>query len=257
LRDRASEVDNIGSMRVKAIIIVVLLFPGLAIAQGPGGAYSRLATQIWGTESSRSIVRSPDGAKAIVVDTLVVEGDRFPHGYEKIWRVGVKANGMEYKTSIGELVDSEVAWSPDSKAFFVTYSDGGNIGTFHVKVFYVGISGLKESEPIPNGRKLLVPKCFDPEYPNVGAIKWLKDSSRLLIAVEVPPHSSCASMGTFRAYEINVPDGTVLRQYGQLRAKALFASSLGKELVGADDDCVRNPQTCIPRGLNIGTGRPR
>jgi hypothetical protein len=187
------------------------------------------------------------------VDAHVVEDKSLPNGYEIIRRVGIKANGMEYRTDIGDLVDSEVGWSPDSKAFFVTYSDGGNIGTFHVKVFHVNISGLRESEPIPNGRNLLVPKCFDPEYPNVGAIKWLKDSSRLLIAVEVPPHSSCASMGTFRAYEISVPDGKVLKQYGQLRAKALFSGSLGQELVAADDGCVRNPHTCVPLGLKIGS----
>lgn len=229
-------------MRVKGTIIVVLFFAGLAAAQKPRGEYSRLATPIWGAKSG-FVVQSPDGTKAIVVNR---------NSDENLLQVSVKANGAEYQTSIGDWVNSEVGWSPDSKAFFVTYSDGGSIGTYHVRIFQVDNSGLKESEPVPDGRKLFVPKCFDREYPNVGAIKWLKDSSRLLIAVEVPPHSSCASMGTFRAYEITVPGGTVLRQYGQLQAKALFAGSLGEELMGANDNCVRHPKQCIPPGLNLG-----
>ena len=102
------------------------------------------------------------------------------------------------------------------------------------------------------------PKCFEPEEPNVGAIKWDGGSSRLLIAIEVPPHSSCASMGTFRAYEISVPEGRVLRQYTQLSAKTLFAGRLGEELINADDDCDArdpNPKTCYPRGLTPETAR--
>jgi hypothetical protein len=177
--------------------------------------------------------------------------EKNPERYaDEAHKVRVKANGREYGTKIGYLVNSEVEWSPDSTAFFVTYSDGGTIGRYHVLVFHVDKSGLRQDEPVPNGRKLSVPTCFDPEIPNVGAVKWVGGSSRLLIAVEVPPHSSCASMGTFRAFEINVTDAAVLKQYGQLQAKSLFADSLGEELVGAEDNCVRHPEECVPSGLH-------
>lgn len=244
------------SLRIRDIFISVLLVTIPAIAQEPGGGYSRLATPIWGARHS-FVLRSPDGSKAIVVNRTAVKENWAPGGFKIDWQVTVRAKGKEYRTRIGDLVDSEVEWSPDSKTFFLTYSDGGNIGRFHVKIVYVGSSGLRETEPIPDGRKLLVPNCYSPEEPNVGAIRWMGSTLRLLIAVEVPPHSSCASMGTFRAYEITVPGGKVLKQYGQLRAKALFANSIGEELVGADDECVRHPETCVPPGLKIGSTRPQ
>jgi hypothetical protein len=75
-------------------------------------------------------------------------------------------------------------------------------------------------------------------------------STSLLIAVEVPPHSSCASMGTFEAFEIEVPSGKVISHYNQLTAKKLFKSDLGAELLGADDSCIRKPQSCVPPGLD-------
>ncbi len=194
------------------------------------------------------MIPSPDGNNAIRITRATnPDGDH---------QVVVKAYSREYKTEIGSLVNAEVAWSPDSKAFFVTYSDGGNVGTYHVKVFYVTKSGLRVIEPIVSGRKLFAPTCFDPEFANVGAIKWVgADSSRLLIAVEVPPHSSCASMGRFRAFEITPPEGKVIDQFGQIAAKRVFAPDLGVELRNADDSCIRKPLSCVPPGLDISRKR--
>jgi len=163
--------------------------------------------------------------------------------------------GKRYPVPYGAYVNAEVAWSPDSSAFFLTYSDGGNVGTYHVLVYRLGLNGVQRTEPIPNGRSLLKPICFDPEIPNVGAIRWGAGSKTLLIAVEVPPHSSCASMGTFRAFEITVPGGKVLKTYDQLQAKKLFTDSLGEELIGSDDDCIRRPETCVPPGLKYPSSK--
>ncbi|HZD30526.1 MAG TPA: hypothetical protein VE779_02595 [Candidatus Angelobacter sp.] len=191
-------------------------------------------------------IPSPDGRKAILI--------RPPQSADsdEMHTVIVTANSREYRTEIGAWVNAEAAWSPDSKAFFVTYSDGGNIGTYHVKVVYVELTGLRIVEPVPNGRRLFVPICFDPERPNVAAVKWMgPDSSSLLVAVQVPPHSSCASMGTFKAFEVAVPDGTSLAKYGQIQAKKLFRDALGVELINADDACVRRPEECVPTGLRL------
>jgi hypothetical protein len=189
------------------------------------------------------MIPSPDGNNAIRITRATnPDGDH---------QVVVKAYSREYKTEIGSLVNAEVAWSPDSKAFFVTYSDGGNVGTYHVKVFYVTKSGLRIIEPVVSGRKLFAPTCFDPESPNVAAIKWTGlDSSRLLIALLVPNHSSCASMATFRAFEIMLPDGRVIDRFGQIAAKKLFQADLGPWLRDADDACIRRPADCVPPGLD-------
>jgi len=159
-----------------------------------------------------------------------------------------------YRTKIGALVNAEAAWSPDSKAFFLTYSDGGNVGTYHVKVVYITESGIHVIEPVPNGSTLFRPRCFDPEIPNVGAIGWVgQGSDRLAIAVEVPGHTSCASMGTFKAFVIQLPGGTVISRYGQIEAKKAFAREIGSELRDAEDSCIEKPQSCIPCGMKGGT----
>ncbi len=110
----------------------------------------------------------------------------------------------------------------------------GNGRAYHVRVVYVTEAGIRVIEPIPNGRRLFRPTCFDPEYPNVAAIGWLgHGSDRLAIAVEVPPHSSCASMGTFKAFVIQLPEGKVVSRFGQLEAKKAFADLIGNELAGS------------------------
>jgi hypothetical protein len=207
------------------------------------GIYSRSAKDIWG--SKRLVIPSPDGRKMISVGP--------PHhpNSDETHSVTFRANGKSYPTYIGSWVNAEAAWAPDSKAFFATYSDGGNVGTYHVKIFYVTDSGLRVVEPIPNGRTLFQPRCFEPERLNVGAIKWMGvDSGSLLIAVQVPPHSSCASMGTFEAFEIALPSGRVVSHYDQITAKKLFKSDLGGDLLNADDSCIRKPQSCVPSGLD-------
>jgi hypothetical protein len=206
------------------------------------GIFSRSAKDLW--VSKRLVIPSPDGRKSINVDPPRSADYSGPPAVE------LAANGTSYST-IGYWVNGEAAWAPDSKAFFITYSDGGNVGTYHVKIFYMTDSDPRVVEPIPDGSTLFQPRCFSPEPPNVGAIKWMGGSSRsLLIAVEVPPHSSCASMGTFEAFEIELPSGKVISHYNQLTAKKLFKSDLGDELLGADDSCIRKPQSCVPPGLD-------
>lgn len=190
------------------------------------------------------MIPSPDGRKSIVVKPPRSNEFEFTHD------VSVRVNGHEFETAIGSWVGAEVLWSPDSEAFFVTYSDGGAVGTFHLMVFYVGETGLRIVEPIPNGREVFAPHCFSPENPNVAGIRWVGDSSRLLLAIEVPPHSSCADMGTFRAFEIRLPDGGIVNRFDQLPAKKQFRQYMGAELRNADDSCFKKPGSCDPFGLN-------
>lgn len=211
-------------------------------ATANAGAFSRSAISI-GRGGARTI-SSPDGTKAILVQPPKIPDSDANHD------VVVRAYGRKYQTNIGALVNAEVAWALDSSAFFVTYSDSGSVGTYHVKVFRVTASGLDVAEPIPDGRTLFAPRCADPEYPNVGAVRWEgRGSRRLLVAVEVPPHSSCVAMGTFRVFEIELPGGRVVNQRNQLMAKEVLRSDLGNELLNADDGCITRPDTCVPSGV--------
>ena len=204
---------------------------------GWGGIFSNSAVEL--NVPARK-VSSLDRSRTI---RLVESGD--------VASLEVIASGNRRLGAVEIGVNAEVAWSLDSKAFFVTYSDGGNVGTYHVKVVYVTNAGLRVIEPVADGSILLRPKCFDQEIPNVGAIKWIgRDSSRLLIAVEVPPHSNCANLGTFRAFEIALSKGEVIESFSQMEAKKAFGGDLGQELTGADDKCFLRPFSCVPAGMD-------
>lgn len=211
-------------------------------ATAHGGAFSRRAVSVRG--GGVRTISSPDGTKAILIRPPQSPGSDEDH------LVVVGASGREHQTKIGALVNAEVAWAPNSNAFFVTYSDGGNVVAYHVMVFHVTASGLAVTDPIPDARKLLAPKCVDLESPNVGAVRWMgRGSRRLLIAVEVPPHSSCADMGTFTLFEIELPSGRAIKKWKQVEGKERFRASLGDELLNADDSCITRPGTCVPHGV--------
>jgi hypothetical protein len=212
--------------------------------------YSRSAVKLWG--NGEISIPSPNGASSIAVEHPErpdVEGT-----HTILHTLLIRTRGHVYKTKIGGIVNAEVAWSADSKAFFLTHSDAGLIGTYHVKVVYLTRSGIRVIEPVPDGSKLFSPTCFSPEVPNVGAISWVGNGSdRLAIAVQVPPHSSCASMGTFRAFVIQLPSGAVISQYNQIEAKKAFSRGLGSVLRNQDDSCIEEPQSCIPCGMKGGS----
>ena len=180
---------------------------------------------------------SPDGLKKIIVKVK-------PMDQPKLY---VSIAGHEYLVEFSPWPCPEFEWSHDSKAFFVTYSDGGSVGNFKVKVYYPSEEGLEMIEAtsaIQNDFLDHYPKCFEPETPNIAGIAWVKDSELLLIAAEVLPHSNCDMMGTFAAYEIEVPSGKIIKKYAQLDAKKRFWRLLGPELRAADDNCFTNPGFC-------------
>jgi hypothetical protein len=147
------------------------------------GHYSSLAVAVSDLAVRTHGLVSPNGESTLHVGHDQSVDCCFPY------RVWLSHKGKRYSLSFGTYTDAEVVWAPDSSAFFVTYSDGGAVGTFHVLVYTIDDSGPHRSEPIPNGRKLLKPHCRTPEYPNVGGIGWGEDSHTLVIGVEVPPHS--------------------------------------------------------------------
>ncbi|MGZ3275421.1 MAG: hypothetical protein ACXU82_16150 [Caulobacteraceae bacterium] len=212
----------------------VMLIASNASAKGVYGSH---AVDLWGKigGGGRTTVASPDGRSRVIVQ----------YGDDR---------GMTIRTAgaIGKLsfatdayVASELTWSPDSKAFFITGSDGGAVGDFHLLIvdrFADGLAMRDASKAIYSAFGHPV-KCDAPEAPNVGGIKWLP-GHRVLVAAEILPHSVCDSTGTFKAYELDPGTMKVGRRYGQLEAKKLFGPDLGQELTAADDECVKKPTSC-------------
>jgi len=178
---------------------------------------------------------SPDRKKQLSVRT--VEDSSDPDGLHINYTV--RTGQATYRTKLLGF-DGEVAWSPDSKAFAVTQTEGGGGLGSRVYVFYVGEKGLTRldvSRPIEEDFGHPV-KCDVRVPPNTGFIRWGADSSTLLVAAEVVPVSICKCMGTFRAYEMALPSLAIVRTYSQIEAKKRFWHDLGDALRYADDKCV-------------------
>lgn len=88
------------------------------------------------------------------------------------------------------------------------------------------------------------PKCYSPSEPNMAAVAWFQGAKQLLVAAEVPPDSNCNDMGTFALYQVAVPEGSVIKKYGQREAKRLYGRLFGLELKNADDECFSKPRSC-------------
>lgn len=217
------------------------------------GSYSRDAVFACSLPPSSPVLtlRSPDRTKAMIIRPIQISG--LP-----TTELTVEAFGKKFEAGFTWSPDCEVAWSPDSRAFFATYTQGGAVGQFVTKVFFVTPRGLRDIDPT----KPLVADfmsrphyCYWDEQPNLGSIMWIRGSSRLLVAAEVAPHTVCEAMGTFRAYEVTIPNGKILRVYNQLEAKKLFWPHLGDELRGADDECVKHPKSCDKNAIKRGLKR--
>lgn len=196
--------------------------------------YSKKATSLDAAFTRSVRLTSPDGKKVLSIRT--VEDSRDPDGLHVDYNV--RFAGKTFRTKLLGW-NGEVAWSPDSREFVVTQTEGGGGLGSRVYVFLVGETGLTKldvSKPIEKDFGNPV-KCEPPSIkPNTGFVRWEDDS--LLVAAEIVNVSVCHCMGTYRVYEMNVPDLTIRRTYSQLEAKKLFWADLGCELRDASERCV-------------------
>lgn len=94
--------------------------------------------------------------------------------------------------------------------FALTYSDGGAIGGFHVRVFHVdGDIVTDVSKSIDKAVADFKGRHYCKERGNnVTALKWIKGD--LLLMAEVYPTGDCGpDLGHIEAYRVGVPDGKI------------------------------------------------
>lgn len=231
------------SRHARVLVLLTLLFTSPALAGAPGkGIFSRQGIDMWDKVAGSPVAAtftSPDRTWRIVFggrddDTLPVH-------------VEGRLGRLAFDTA--DVVDAELVWAPDSSAAFFTGSDGGAVGTFGLHVIHVRGGHLVTTDlsPMIVTRFGHPVRCYDPEPPNVGGVAWL-GLDRLLVAAEIPPHTNCDAMGTFKAYEVDLTTMTIVKTYSQPEAKRRFWAKLGAELRNADDRCERRPRDCdIPQ----------
>jgi hypothetical protein len=232
----------------KSILSALLLFPLVAgsAQQKPAAADSSYSSRhsaiIPESEKYTRRIASPDGLK-FVTATLLDDPDE---GYIQRIQVTVSSQKFTLKTK-GR--GAEILWSPDSRWLAVTYTwcCSGFSPFLHIyEVSKSGVRDLNVKDPltIGFGRYIRCEKGTTArQWASTAAVKWL-DSSHLLTAVQVPHVSVCDSMGVFELREMSLPDLLIVRTYGQLEAKRLFAEDLGGNLREANDQCVRDPKSC-------------
>jgi hypothetical protein len=159
----------------------------------------------------------------------------------------VDEDGHEFAIETAAWNCPEIGWSPTSTLFFVTYSDGGAVGTYHVSVYRISAGRMEKIDPTGAVRwdfQRHYPKCDSPEQPNIAGVAWSADSTELLVAAQVLPHSNCDNMGTFNLYTVAVSNGRIIDRIPQLPAKASLYGILGQELRAADDGCFSRVGSC-------------
>jgi hypothetical protein len=194
---------------------------------------------LWGNPGERNVrIPSPDKRSMLVAQAIAAHDGG---GVQLSLRRGASTI---WKEKFTPGVGIEAAWSPDSQSFYVTTSEAGRNGTYLTDVYLIDGKNLTKVEITP---VIVVAfghpnNCHWEEDPNVAGVKWLVPSKRLLVAAEIINHSNCDHYGTFHAYEVLVPNVSIVRRYGQIKAKRLFGSDLGWELKDAPDRCIR--ETC-------------
>lgn len=199
----------------------IVLLPPSTLALSENATWSKESISLVATSRGdrRLRVLSRDKKRSLVVDgagiSILENGKKIP---------GIEDEGVESL--------AEVSWAPDSKALFITWSDGGEIGTWRVSTYFVDPGKVRKGDPT-NQVKTSFKKqyaCERSEEPNIAAIKWVKDSKSLLVVAEAPPHSSCPKMGNVRGYIIDVPGGQISDQFDQTRLKNTWGRYLGSRL---------------------------
>jgi hypothetical protein len=194
--------------------------------------------------------RSPDGKNAIVVRGAEDDTQTF----------AVDKTGKRFPLVTEGWPCPEIGWSPASDHFFLNYSDGGAVGTFHVSVYHLAngkLEAISLTQSVSRDFSERYPKCFSPEAPNIVGIAWSKDAARLLLAAQVLPHANCDNMGTFMLYEVAAPSGAIIRRFSQVEAKTSFRQLLGSALQATDDGCFSEPGSCfIPMLHDAGGAQP-
>src|SRR5579862_1723275 len=205
----------------------------------PSGAYSKAAASVWDRlfDSARSVaIASPDRLSTVRARTVA----RVDPNDDQHVVLDLSGETGSLHVDIGPGVGSEILWAPDSKALFVTTSDGGRNGLYRVLV--IGeFQGRLEARDLTGivykafGHPV---KCDVPEPPNVGGIAWVGQAHHVLIAAEIVNHSICDSSGTFKGYDVDPASMQIVQRYGQLEVKRRFGAQLGFELADANDECV-------------------
>ncbi len=206
------------------LAIIIFAFGGVPIwAQvrpsiDEEGMWSKEAKSLGRQENQKLHISAPDKKTVAVVD-----------GGLLVMREGKELPGTE-DTGVVHL--AELGWAPDSKAFFIVWSDGGWVGTWRTSVYLIEEQRVRRVDVTQEVKRESKEnyRHIKPEALNIAAVKWLKGSRNLLLVGEVPPSSFYPEMGKVIGYTVSVPSGKIIEQFSQKRLRAVWGRYLGIRL---------------------------
>lgn len=165
-------------------------------------------------ECKFSLLDAPQSLIVGHISDLTVEG-RYANGSENHATFTFARSGHAVgKIDIDDLYNPN-GWftvAPDSKAFAITWSDGGAIGNFHTRVFVITPRGKIEEQSAP---VRIVMQDFESHHyckargDNFLAVRWLTPHE-LLLEASVYPTSDCGSdLGYTDRYAVRLTSGQI------------------------------------------------
>jgi hypothetical protein len=209
-------------MRYLLSIFVVSIMASACLSAWAEGTYTCQASVfMWDTYAKRPSIVSPDGSKHVQLWSSAKD----PEPEEGNFYASIYAGPRLLKTILLQNLSAAtfVKWSPDSKAFYVMWSDGGAIGGYHVRVFIVSNDQATES-PAP---KNVAADFAQHHYcktrgNNLYAVRWKEGRKQLLLQPSVYPTSDCGKeMGFASGYLVDTETGEIKERYTAEQMKQL------------------------------------
>lgn len=160
--------------------------------------------------------------------------------------VHLRIRDKTFETGIDNVTkhDAELGWAPDSTKFFITWSESGELGAWHVQVYGVDESGVHEfgkvEEPARKDFEYRVRQWpIDPEldtpalrpvwrgkeycepYHVIGG-RWLNGSQTILLSVLIRNTGDCKYMSEFNVYRVNGTTGEILEHFSAAEGHKRF-----------------------------------
>ena len=207
---------RMGAAALLAVTVVVAIPSPRARAAEAVGYWAKSATPFQELREERQLIfPSPNGRALALIDGL------------RVWvRVDRKVRHLDRDSLVGW--PAELAWSPDSKAFFVTQTDAGLDGTWYSRVFLVERDAVRVVDPAREAASRFRAQysCARPEGLNAVAVAWLAGARQLLVVTEALPHSRCLA-----GYVVAMPSARIERELTADALKRDFGALLGPRLV--------------------------
>ena len=173
------------------------------------------------------------------------------------FHVRLRMRDKWYWTPFGNMHDAEVGWAPDSRRLFVTWSETGELGLWHVQVYDVvdgrGLVEVKDvtreasADILRRERRAPIPKWVTRSYrslwdslmycsPDMIGSRWLNGSKEILVAARTGPDSGCKYMADVVAYRLDATTGKILQVYQLREAHRVFGDDDLPKLLDDGED---------------------